>query len=85
MDILDLEKRIDEIEKRNKRVEKDKAWDTSTIRKLLIAVLTYFVVVLFFFVINVEAPYINALIPVIRFLLSTLSFSIVKKWWIENK
>ena len=37
----ELEKRIDDIEKRNKKVEGDKAWETSTLRKVLIVVLTY--------------------------------------------
>ena len=34
------------IEKRNKRVEGDKAWETSTLRKILIIVLTYIFAVL---------------------------------------
>ena len=40
-DIKELEKRISNIEKRNKRVEGDKAWETSTLRKLLIIVLAF--------------------------------------------
>ena len=43
----DLEKRISEIEKRNKRVEGEKAWETSTLRKVLIIVLTYVFAVLY--------------------------------------
>jgi hypothetical protein len=39
-DIKELEKRISNIEERNKRVEGDKAWETSTLRKILIIVLT---------------------------------------------
>ena len=34
--IKELEKRINDIEKRNRRVEGDKAWETSTLRKILI-------------------------------------------------
>ena len=37
---MDLEKRIIEIEKRNKRVELDKSWETSLTRRLCIIVLT---------------------------------------------
>ena len=36
----DLEKQIKDIQTRNKRVEMDKAWETSTLRKLCIAILT---------------------------------------------
>ena len=36
---------INAIKARNNRVEKDKAWETSWIRRICIAILTYFVVV----------------------------------------
>ena len=82
--IKQLEERIEAIEKRNIKVEKDKEWETSVVRKSLIAVLTYIVVVIFFITIKIEEPFINAIVPVAGFLLSTLSFSMVKKWWIEK-
>lgn len=37
----DLEKRVVAIEKRNKKVETDKAWETSWIRRICIMILTY--------------------------------------------
>ena len=37
---MELEKEIEEIKKRNIRVEKDKAWETSFTRKVCIAILT---------------------------------------------
>lgn len=40
-----LEKRITAIEVRNKRVELDKAWEISIVRRLSITMLTYVVVV----------------------------------------
>ncbi len=43
----DLEKRIENIENRNKRVEKDKAWETSNLRKICIMVLTYIIVIIY--------------------------------------
>ena len=43
---MDLEKEIRSIKKRNARVEKDKAWETSLTRRLCICVLTYLVVVI---------------------------------------
>ena len=45
MEIKDLEKEIEEIKERNKRVELDKKWETSMTRKVCIAVLTYIVVI----------------------------------------
>jgi len=45
-----IKQQLEEIQKRNIRVEKDKAWETSLTRKISIMVLTYFVVVLFFWI-----------------------------------
>lgn len=80
-----IEQRLSAIEARNERVEADKAWETSWTRRISIMLLTYFVVVLYFqFVINVE-PWLNALVPVIGFLLSTLAISTLKSYWIKNR
>lgn len=80
-----IKKDIEEIKERNKRVEKDKAWETSAIRKVLVAVLTYIVVVIFFTFAKLPKPFINAIVPTLGFLLSTLSISFAKKLWIKNK
>ncbi len=47
-----LEKRIEAIEKRNKKVETDKAWETSMTRKICIMVLTYIVVIMYSYIIK---------------------------------
>lgn len=80
----DLEKRVAAIEARNERVEADKAWETSWTRRITIALLTYVVVAAFMVAIGNEAPYINSLVPVGGFLLSTLAVQGVKNWW-ESK
>ena len=80
----ELEQRIFEIEKRNKRVELDKQWEGSTTRKILVGLLTYVVISIFFLFIRVDKPLINAIVPTLGFLISTLSLSLFKKWWIEK-
>ena len=80
-----LQAEIAEIKARNKRVEKDKAWETSWVRKVLIAVLTYAVVVVFFFFAKLPEPFINAIVPAVAFLLSTMSMSFFKKWWLGRR
>jgi len=75
---------IERIKERNLRVEADKAWETSVTRKLLLALLTYFVVVLFFLSAGLPRPFLNALIPTIGFLLSTLTLPVVKHWWLAH-
>lgn len=80
----DLESRIKAVEDRNLRVEVDKAWEGSWTRKLSIMVLTYLVVAAYlYFVVKID-PWINALVPVIGFFLSTLTVSLVKKIWISK-
>lgn len=69
------------IEDRNQRVELDKARETSWTRKLSIALLTYTVVVVYLFVIHKDQPFINALVPVIGYLLSTLVVKRVRIIW----
>ena len=75
---------INEIQIRNKRVEADKAWETSFLRRLSIAIMTYFIAALFLWSIKVPNFWLNALVPAGGFLLSTLSLPFLKKWWIDN-
>ena len=85
----EMEKEIIKIKERNKKVELDKAWETSCTRKLCICVLTYIVVVIYSYVINkISNVWLSSLVPVIGFTLSTLSLNVVRKQWekrINNK
>lgn len=82
-DLSYIKQQIETIMKRNARVEKDKAWETSIFRKISIALLTYFVIVLFFFVADINRPFINAIVPTLWFLLSTLSLWFLKTIWLR--
>jgi len=66
--IRDLEKRILAI-KRNKKVELDKAWETSWTRRIIIAILTYLTITLFFYFTHLQKPFINSIVPTLGFLL----------------
>lgn len=80
----DLLERIEKLESRNKRVEADKAWEVSWTRKISIMALTYLVIVSYLhFVVKVE-PWINAVVPVVGFFLSTLTIGLLKKIWMRN-
>lgn len=82
----ELEKEIEAIKARNKRVETDKAWETSWTRRLCIAALTYVVVVLYSFTISkVPNIWLSSLVPVIGFTLSTLSLRLVRKVWEKHQ
>ncbi|HIH33735.1 MAG TPA: hypothetical protein HA282_04295 [Nanoarchaeota archaeon] len=81
----EIKKRLEAIEQRNKRVELDKAWETSWARKIIVSVLTYFTIVLFFFVAQLPKPFINSIVPAAAFVLSTLSLPFFKRLWIKYK
>jgi len=78
-----LKREIDSIKARNARVETEKAWETSWMRKLILAVMTYGVVVSFFLIAGLPNPFINALVPALAFILSTLSLPIFKVIWLN--
>jgi len=80
-----MEKDILSLKERNKRVELDKAWETSKTRRAIIAVMTYFVVVLFLFLIKAPNPWLSALVPVAGFLISTLTLPIFKRNWVDKR
>lgn len=82
---MNVEKEIEKIKERNKKVEQNKAWETSIVRKVIIAILTYFVIVIFFTVAKLPNPFLNSIVPATAFILSTLSLSIFKKIWIKFK
>ncbi len=78
----ELEERIANIEKRNKRVELDKKWETSFIRRFLICILTYIIVVIYSYLVSkTNSIFFSSLVPVIGFALSTLSLRLCRKIW----
>ena len=80
-----LEERVNAIEARNAKVELDKAWETSWLRKGSIIVLTYLVVVVYLIIIRNDQPFINALVPPLGFTLSTLVLKTIQKLWEDKK
>ncbi len=78
----ELEKEILEIKERNKRVELDKRWETSWTRKICICILTYIVVIIYSNMINKFTNVaLSSLVPVIGFILSTLSLKLIRSVW----
>ena len=84
-EIEQLKNELREIKERNKRVELDKAWETSIFRKVLVGVLTYAVIVLFFIVADFPKPFVSAIVPTIGFILSTLSIPFFKNYWFKKR
>ena len=79
-----LEKRIENIEKRNERVEADKVWETSWTRRILLIGFTYLAIGIYLWVIDVSRPWLNAIVPAVAFMLSTLTLSYFKRLWLKR-
>lgn len=75
---------IEGIKERNKRVEVDKAWEVSITRRIIIALMTYIIIVIFLWSIDVSKPWLNAIVPTVGFILSTLTLPLFKKFWLNN-
>ena len=73
-----VESELADIRNRNRRVESDKAWETSRVRLLSITGITYVTMVLVFLVLGSSRPFVDALVPTTGFFLSTLSVSFLR-------
>lgn len=82
---MNVEKEIQQLQKRNTKVELEKKWETSYTRRLFIALITFFAA--FFFlrvsgtVLDQRTLFISALIPAGAFLISTLTLPPLQKIW----
>ena len=78
-----LEKKIRDIEERNKKVELDKTWEISYFRRFILTLFTYLAIGFYLKAINVQKPWLNAIVPAIAFMLSTLTLPFFKKLWLK--
>lgn len=79
-----LEKEIEQIKERNLRVEIDKKWETSFTRRILLIIFTYLAIGIYLNAININNPWLNAIVPAIAFLLSTLTLPFFKRLWMRH-
>ncbi len=83
---MNIEEEIKNIKERNKKVELDKAWETSWTRRICIMILTYIIVVIYSYIIKTyDNVLLSSLVPVIGFTLSTLSLGLIRKLWQRSK
>jgi hypothetical protein len=81
---MDIEKEINEIKLRNSRVETDKAWEKSFTRRFFISAMTYVIALIWLLMIHDTIPWLKAFVPVIGYILSTLSLPFIKNWWLAK-
>lgn len=78
---MDIEKEISEIKERNSRVELDKAWETSLLRRAFVAAITYIVALTWLVLIDETDVGLKAVVPVAGYLISTFSLPWLKGIW----
>lgn len=81
----EIEKRIAQIEERNKKVELEKSWETSKTRWISILIITYVLATIVMYIIDVPRPYLNSIIPTLGYFLSVQSLPFIKKIWMNRK
>ena len=79
-----LEEKIQKIEERNQQVEADKAWETSWTRRILLTIFTYLAIAVYMWAIDILRPWLNAVVPAVAFMLSTLTMPFFKKLWLKR-
>ncbi|MDP2585622.1 MAG: hypothetical protein Q8P29_01945 [Candidatus Levybacteria bacterium] len=83
VNLADLEKEIKKLKERNKRVEADKNWEKSFTRRGLLIIFTYLAIGFYLNAMHIENPWLNAIVPSVGFLLSTLTLPYFKNLWIK--
>lgn len=81
-----LQQALQSIQERNQRVEMQKAWETSAVRRTFIAVVTYATAFLYMkHGLGAERAYLDAFVPTGGYLLSTFSLPLIRDWWMANR
>ena len=75
---------LQSLQERNVRVEAEKAWETSWVRRIVIAVMTYVIAAFYMTYADFNRPLLGAFVPSGGYLLSTLSLPIVKNFWLNK-
>ncbi len=89
MDLLEnkvenLKREMDLIKKRNEKVEINKKWETSFTRRFLLILFTYLAIGFYLSAIKISNPWLNAIVPAVGFMLSTLTLPFFKRIWIKK-
>lgn len=81
--INELKREIEYIKERNRKVESDKAWETSYSRRAILMIFTYAAIGLYLNALGLQKAWLSAIVPSIGFMLSTLTVPFFKKLWIK--
>ncbi len=78
-----LAREVEALKERNRRVESGKAWEISYTRKMILMCLTYLAIGVYMWAVGIDRPWLNAIVPAVAFMLSTLTLPWFKKLWLK--
>ncbi len=81
---MNIEQEIHALIERNKRVEGDKAWEVSWVRRAFLLFVTYIIALVWLLVIGESLAVFKAVVPAVGYILSTLTLPPLKKWWLKK-
>jgi hypothetical protein len=81
---MSVEDRLSAIESRNAKVEADKAWETSLARRGFLALITWLAAGFTLSLLGSENAWILALVPVMGYIISTLSLPYIRQFWLTK-
>jgi hypothetical protein len=79
----EIRKEVGELRARNVRVEREKAWETSWTRRLVITGMTWLGAWVWLLGLGVDHAALQALVPSGAYAVSTLSIPVLRRWWIR--
>lgn len=80
-----LEAALSAIQERNRKVEIQKAWETSFTRRACIACVTYVIASLYMhFGLGIPDAYLHAFVPTGGYLLSTFGLPVIRDVWVRR-
>lgn len=81
---MHVEEEINALKARNARVDREKAWEVSAIRRICLLTLIFCVAWAFLAFLGIERAAFMALVPTLGYGISTLSLGLIKRWWLGN-
>lgn len=85
MNLQEIVEELQKIQRRNRRVTIDKAWEVSATRRFFVGVLIYIIASLWLVSLGDSLALLKALVPSIGYIISTFSLPMVKKQWVQSK
>lgn len=84
-EVENLKREVEKIQERNRRVETDKAWETSRTRNIFIALSSFVLIYIVMRQVNADHPLANAVLASLAYYFSTLSYGAIKSWWLKRR